>query len=413
MTSDAERLLARIAALEATVRTLEEQLRADGSADERSAADSDELRLANERIILAGLRAQEDAASAEREFTQLNALLSGLAEGVIVCDSAGDVLLANRAASDIVGPAASRFFPGPDTPFRLQRLDGMTLPHAEWPLPRVLGGEEFADEECVLLAGVQAPRRISFSANAVRNLNGHVALAIVTCRDVTELRRLEQMRQEYAALISHDLRAPLTTILGHGQRLRRRSVEVADADAVNSADAIVTSAGRMNVMIQDLLESSYLESSTFKVTRAPIDPAAHVASVISRLDESDQKRFSIGSEPIDPVYADAELFERVIGNLLTNAGKYSPPETPVHVRVQAVADEVRISVTDEGIGISPEDNDHLFDRYYRSKAAAAGRSGYGLGLYIARLIMEAHGGRIWVESELGRGSTFVVAFPRV
>jgi two-component system, NtrC family, sensor histidine kinase KinB len=163
-------------------------------------------------------------------------------------------------------------------------------------------------------------------------------------------------------------------------------------------------------MIQELLESSRLESGTVPLRTEPVELVRLVDDVVDRV-ASDRVSVRALAGGVS-VSADAGQVERVLANLVTNALKYSPPGAPVVVRVERADGEAVVSVTDRGARIAPERLARLFQRLTRLRAGSSAEvEGIGLGLYIARLIVEAHGGRIWAESDVGTGSTFHVSLP--
>ncbi len=168
----------------------------------------------------------------------------------------------------------------------------------------------------------------------------------------------------------------------------------------------------MNVMIQDLVDMARLEAGHLTLNRVSINLSSYLADLKVRLaDDLDMKRINIQvSANLPSVSADHNRLERIFTNLLSNALKYSPPDSEVTVTARQLDGQMEISVIDRGVGIDPEDIHHMFQRYYRAKGARK-TEGLGLGLYITRMLVEAHGGRIWVESELGVGSTFSFTLP--
>jgi len=234
---------------------------------------------------------------------------------------------------------------------------------------------------------------------------------VVVVRNITERKRTEQLREEYVHIISHDLRSPLTVALGRAQMIQRAPGK---PDSVRkSADAIVTSLQRLNAMIQDLVDSTRLEIGQMKPKLRPVDLRSFILDLKERLAgtlEAERIHVSV-PEGLPPVSADPVQLERILMNLLTNALKYSAPGTPVTVSVAQRDGQVVTSVIDQGRGIPPEDLPHLFERFFRSRLARQQREGLGLGLYITKMLVEAHGGRIWVQSELGKGSTFSFTLP--
>ena len=384
----------------------------------RERAASNELREANQRLLLAGLRAEEQFEEAVGQVAHLNALLESLHEAVTIVDVTGRPLLMNPAARALFGepPPTSRALRKAALSLDQRRLDDTPLPPDEWPITRALRGERFNDEELILIRPDGARLRLLSSGSAIRD-NGQVLLAIVVHRDVTALRLLEQTKEDYLALISHDLRAPLTAIQAEAQLLERQLAHDGNVDSayVKRTTSIVANARRMNAMIHELLESSRLESGTMAIQLRPFEIVPLLGGLVDRVGfERVRVQVSPTLSADGPVMvsADPERIERVLMNLITNALKYSPPSMPVVVGAEQGRDEVIVSVADQGAGIPPEELSRLFQRFTRGRAGPkADDLGLGLGLYIARLMVEAHGGRIQAESEVGKGSTFSFSVP--
>jgi signal transduction histidine kinase len=229
-----------------------------------------------------------------------------------------------------------------------------------------------------------------------------------------QARRQAALREDYVALISHDLRGPLTNILGRADllaaSLARSSSQLEEEQ--RNVEAIRKSARQLKVMIQDLVDTVRLESGNIVLRPAPADIVAIVRDVVDGILSREEQRRALVEvgDQIPLALVDRDRIQRVVSNLLTNALKYSPQAEPVAVRVAAQDGQVLVSVTDRGVGIAPQDLAQLFEKYYRPETSR-GTEGLGLGLYIARLIVEATGGRIWAESELARGSTFNFTLP--
>jgi signal transduction histidine kinase len=244
-------------------------------------------------------------------------------------------------------------------------------------------------------------------------------------KDVTERKRMEAEREGLMAeremflhTISHDLRTPLTVIQGYAQLLRDTLEREGCGESSGlMCDEVLKGAQRMNRMIEELVDMARLEGGKLvpKVSALPLD--AFVQQLLGRLQgvrlkgclETDRLTVEI---PVDlpPVLVDPDLLERILLNLLSNAMKYSPPESPIRLQARRTDGEVLVSVVDQGIGIAPEDQPRLFERFCRPKGVRRADS-VGLGLYITRMLVEAHGGRIRVESELGKGSTLSFTLP--
>ncbi|MGI5837379.1 MAG: MASE3 domain-containing protein [Chloroflexota bacterium] len=228
-----------------------------------------------------------------------------------------------------------------------------------------------------------------------------------------QLRAVLEQQEDLVRMVSHDLRSPLTAVQGQAQllaRMLKRSEQ--GAPLLRSAESIVVSARRMNSMIQDLVDMARMESNQMQLNRVPIALRDYLLELERRLEgvfEIDRLRMDI-AEDLPRVFADPDRLERIFTNLLSNALKYSSSDTEVAVKVEVVDGMVKISVIDRGPGIGPDDLPNMFQRYYRAMGTRRA-DGLGLGLYITRMLVESHGGRIWVDSEVGKGSTFSFTLP--
>ncbi|TAK36601.1 MAG: PAS domain-containing protein [Chloroflexota bacterium] len=368
--------------------------------------------------VLARKQVEELAARAKRHTAQMSALLKSLKSAVVVVDASGQIVLRNEAVRTLSGVpdelASSIQSIHSYDHARLFWLDGRTIPFEQWPATRLLRGEEFVEEEYILERQDGSRCRVVSSGSVVLDEQGKMTLGIVVSRDVTELRQLEQVREECISLISHDLRTPLTVIIGYAGLLRR-AIAASDQERLSkSVEAIYTNGKRMDTMIQELVESVRLEAGTLELQREPVSLPHLVQEVVEQSIEPDSAarvRVQVPDLDFPIVNGDRARLQRMLVNLLTNALKYSAPDQPVELVLSSSDHEVEVSVIDRGIGIEPDDLPHLFERFYRTGNAFQKAIGLGLGLYITRLLAEAHGGRIWAESEAGRGSTFSFTLP--
>jgi signal transduction histidine kinase len=221
--------------------------------------------------------------------------------------------------------------------------------------------------------------------------------------------RADQHRADLVRMLSHDVRTPLNVLVNHAFLARRRA---STAEAVRSAEVISTSARRIAAMIDDLVDAMNLEAGQLSLATRALDFPEFARELKERLaDALPVDRVEVAAAPgLPPVEADPDRLERIVVNLLANALKYAPGPSPVRLEAIPRGGEVHITVRDEGPGIAPEDLPHVFDRFYRS-ASVRGTEGLGLGLYICRKLVDAHGGRIWVESRAGVGSEFHLTLP--
>ena len=237
--------------------------------------------------------------------------------------------------------------------------------------------------------------------------------AITTFADVTQLLELQQEREDITRAISHDLRGPLTVILGHAQILDQQIRKSQMQRWLFSTEAIVFAATQMNSMIRDLVDSIRMESHQLELNAVPVDLAKLMNDMkdrLARVLETERVRIE-GPQNLPLVAGDPDRLERILMNLLTNALKYSDAESEVVVSFSLAGDDVITSVSDRGDGIAREELSRLFTRYGKPKAQRRRRDSLGLGLYITKGLVEAHGGRIWVESQVGQGSTFSFSVP--
>jgi signal transduction histidine kinase len=254
---------------------------------------------------------------------------------------------------------------------------------------------------------------LSGSAAPVDTEDGQRLGVVGTYTDITCLHELQKERDLYLHTISHDLRTPLTVIQGYAQVLLDLSAREGAGEQTRPVCAeILKGTRKMSRMIEDLVETARLEGGKL----VPEKTFLEVDSFVRQLAQDqpgviDRDRLRIeATEDLPPVQADPHLLERILLNLLTNAQKYSPPGSPVRLTVRQGEGEILVSVSDTGQGIEPKDQPHIFERFYRPEGRRQ-RDSVGLGLYITRKLVESHGGRIWVESEPDKGSTFFFTLP--
>lgn len=245
---------------------------------------------------------------------------------------------------------------------------------------------------------------------AIRWWNGQL-VRLEIAFDITERKKTEEFREQYVGLVGHDLRNPLYGILLHARSLKRSLSGKGLADECASADQVIAAVQTMDTLIADLLETVRLESGKLELRAELIDLRSWVPRVVRRVTPANQRaRVALGhGRGRVKTLADPRRLERVVDNLLGNALKYSG-DGSVGVSVRQQQSEAIVSVIDHGVGVSREDLPKLFQRFYRA-ANTRGVPGLGLGLYSARLIVEAHGGRIWAESQAGQGTQFHFALP--
>ncbi len=358
---------------------------------------------------------QQLAVEAHRRAAELDATIASMVDGVVIYNKTGEFRRMNPAAERILGFSAldrakslvERF-----AILRAETPDGTPIGVEDRPVARGLRGETVQPTTVIWHLPNGKNVWVSICGAPIRADDGSVLGAVFTFRDITEQHKLEELREDYVRMTSHDLRQPLTTILGQAQLLHRLLSRQGLEREAKSAEAIVGSAERMTTMIHDMVESVRLEAGALTLRLVPTDLGRLVHKIVERFGLAEERariRIEVAAE-LAPIPLDADRAEQAIVNLIANACKYSPPGSPVLVRVERGEHEAIIAVVDQGQGIPAANIPFLFQRFYRARAGDK-IEGLGLGLYITRLIVEAHGGRIWVESEEGKGSRFAFTLP--
>ncbi len=226
---------------------------------------------------------------------------------------------------------------------------------------------------------------------------------------------LDRQKDEFLSIAAHELRTPMTAMKGYAQLLQRRAREMPDADRwMRPLHTIDQQVDRMTDLVERLLDVSRIQLGRLELTLQPMDLIRMVEEATAEAQMSTDKHQIEMVAPLSELQGrwDGSRLQQVISNLLSNAIRYSPNGGRIEVRVAFEQAEAVVSVKDEGTGIPPEAIPHLFERNYRAaEAARANAGGLGLGLYVAKGIIDAHGGSISVRSEPGKGSCFYVALP--
>jgi len=238
---------------------------------------------------------------------------------------------------------------------------------------------------------------------------------VVVVQDITERVAVEQMREDLTDMIVHDLRNPLSNIVS-SLRLMRDAIVGGDETLPMPQLLHVATRGceRLFRLVDSVLDLRHLEAAEVELAKAPVNPRKLVEEIAEQMQPSAlsrKQRLEVQAAPgVPDVPADRELLFRVLNNLLDNAIKFTPTEGHIELRVEQAGASVLFTVSDDGPGIPPEHCDHIFDRFFRLETAADSK-GSGVGLAFCKLAVEAHGGRIWVESKLGQGATFCFTLP--
>ena len=366
--------------------------------------------------VIANARRHRDE---QRARAGLETLINTSPVGVVVFDvSKGAAVSFNREGRRIVDGLCS---PG-QAPADLlglltvRRADGSEFSLEEFPLSRVLGtGETIRAEEIVMWVPDGRSVSVLLNATPIRGGDGQVESVVVTMQDMTAVQETERLRAEFLAMVSHELRMPLTSIRGAATVLLDAAPDLDPAEMRQFHRIIVDRADHMRELIGDLLDVARIETGALPVDPEPLEVAALVDRARNAfISSGGRDDLAIDIEPgLPPVVADRRRIVQVIGNLLSNAARHSPESSIIKVRAVRVGVHVEVSVADPGRGIPAEDLPRLFRKFSRrDDPDTAGDT--GLGLAICKGIVEAHGGRIWAESDgPGLGARFVFTLPVV
>lgn len=292
--------------------------------------------------------------------------------------------------------------------------DGVTpLTREEMPTHRASLGEEFDDFRLWIGHDRLTNRALSVSARSVRDERGTVTGAALAYNDVTDFMRALRVKDEFVASVSHELRTPLTSISGYVSLLLER--EDLPAEVASQLGVVERNTDRLRRLVADLLQTAAVDEGPMHVVRTRTDVSAVVREAVrAATPQAEAAQIEVEVDVPDSLSAlvDRQRMAQVVDNLVSNALKYTPAGGHVRIQLGVDGDRLELAVTDTGIGIEAADRSRLFTRFFRARQAEE-RSiqGVGLGLSITRAIVESHGGRIEVDSEIGRGSTFRVRIP--
>ncbi|HEV8579438.1 MAG TPA: ATP-binding protein [Thermoanaerobaculia bacterium] len=372
-----------------------------GRANRVAVPDEDELAALAMALNRLAATAEEQFEAVSKERDRLQEILASMSEGVLVVGPDARALMINPAfyrlfdlAGDFIGRPVLEIIRHPG----LARLVEDTLRLGE---PQSGQIELTAPERRTLLLASAA-------------LSGGARGAVVAARDTTELTRVADMRRDFVANVSHELKTPLAAIRGYAETLRDGALEEPPT-ARRFTERILNQCQRLQELLDDLLTLSRLEGVASSLELEPVDLHALVRRAVELLAATArEKRVEIAVEesPVPPLLGDADGLERLLLNLLGNAIKYNRPDGKVTVKLARTDGQAILEVGDTGIGIAPEAIPRIFERFYRvDKGRAREEGGTGLGLAIVKHVAQAHGGQVEVESRLGHGSTFRVKLP--
>jgi len=376
----------------------------------------EELRLFSQELERRVQQRTEDLAAAllaqEAEALRRQSILESMADGVIVVNTSGQVTLANQAAAQILGREVQHFIgwdttglvPGDNTDLctRLGHFIGESI----FPRPKR------RPQRQVLEAGEQA---IQVHLSPVITASDEFLGAVAVFRDISQEMEVNRAKTKFVNEVAHELRAPLTSIKGYVD-LILEDEDYTKEEIYEWLRVVQANSNRLSQLIADLLDVSRIEAGKITIRQEPVDLVSAINEVLTTFQgQATAKQLRLSSFVPDDellILGDQDRVIQVLNNLVSNAIKYTPDGGQVLVSAQRQQHMVRVDVVDSGIGLSPADQQRLFEKFFRADHPLVRQvAGTGLGLSIAKGIVEMHGGRIWVESQLGAGSMFSFTLP--
>ena len=376
--------------------------------------------------------------AAELERHRLELIISSMAEALLITDAQGSITSLNRSAQQLFTQAQVDVGSGTTTSLRtLAASSNVTwLYDLANIIDQALAGNTVMNQELIAgTYGETVPLTLSISAAPLHDTSRaqtHPLGVVAVLNDVTSHKQIEKLKDEFVSVVSHELRTPLTAIKGYTQHLVRRldrrlremrqaqkdsvpsTIELPESYDLRSLNIVQSQTEHLERLVNDLLDLSRVQWGELHLQYSTFYLADVLAECVRSAQVSaEQHTIYLDIQVQDSkIAADQLRISQVIGNILDNAVKFSPQGGQVTVKLQQRDNDYLVSVIDQGIGVSPEYFDHIFERFYRVRNIVSRQySGIGLGLYVARAIVEAHGGNIWLSSNSGIGSTFYFTLP--
>ncbi len=355
--------------------------------------------------MLRQLNSKIDIITAER--SQIQAILSSMIEGVLAVDSSGHIVSINKTAANLL---------------KINETNGkgrsieevIRNPHFQQYIRNTIDNKQPAETDGLVLD--EDGRFLQLYGSHLTDNKGNKNGAVLVLHDITRTRRLEEVRRDFVANVSHELKTPITSIKGFVETLQDGAIDNPE-EAKRFLEIIARHAERLNAIVDDLLSLSVLEEDIDKrrlsFENADLKPLLISTAELAKM-KADQKNIAIEVTCEENISAqiNAALIEQAILNLVDNAIKYSPNDSKITVNSQKTGGEITIKVSDQGPGIPKEHLSHIFERFYVvDKSRSRKLGGTGLGLSIVKHIAQVHGGYITVESQVNKGSTFIIHLP--
>jgi PAS domain S-box-containing protein len=343
----------------------------------------------------------------ERKRALLQTVLDSVPVGIASIRRDGSWDVANDAVRELLGGPIDLREGSHEVLPRVSLADGTPAEFRDLPSRRAFEGERVDWQEYRLQRDGETIT-VRASAVPIRGADGSVEAAVVVAEDIETEKQLERLRQAWISVVTHDLRQPIGVIKMQASMGCCRSGE--DCRGMRT---IQRNAARLERMVSDLLDFAQVEAGRLRIEHGEVDLSELVLTAVEAARACSDAQISVHvSGEVPPLRGDAQRIEQILENLISNAVKYRSPDTPIAIEIDVREDETMVSVVNEGEGIPEAHRERLFDRFHRAEGARERAPGLGLGLYITRGLVEAHGGHIWVESTPGHRTAFRFTLPR-
>lgn len=354
----------------------------------------------------------------EAAHADLLATVETVPAALMIFNTDGSVRLRNRAATDVFGiePQNPELRHSYWTRFKRIAKDGSLIPPDKWISSRALAGEAMINQELEIHHPDGRVFPILASGAPLRNDLGHVAGAVVAFQDISRLREVDRMKSEFVSIVSHELRTPLTSIRGSVQLVLDDPTAVANPEHQQLLQIALSNCERLVRIINDILDVAKIESGNITLHPKPVNVADIVRQSIQVVEgPARAARVTLDARlpaRLRPVMVDPDRIVQALVNLLSNAVKFAPQGSTISITAAGSENTITLAVSDQGEGIAPENLHRLFQKFQQVDSSSSRRKGgTGLGLAITKALVEQHGGRIFVDSEVTKGTRFSFTLP--
>lgn len=348
------------------------------------------------------------------EKKRLQAILEQLPVGVMVTDIHGTTVHSNKQSDVILGMEMDGKTNDEIRPLGVSKYNGSQISPSKWPLSQALTtGKAVVGKEFSLTRTDGKMIHLQISASPIHNHEGEMLAVASIINDITPQKEIDERKDDFVNMASHELKTPITSMKLYLQSLRKRLAQLNDPKAEMTLSRIIYQTDRLQELVSELLDVSRLQTGKLTLNKESFCLNTLINETVEELSAaSKNQHLIVESAPKIVVFADRFRLYQVLTNLITNAIKYSPQNSNIHITLKKQTRSATISVQDFGVGIPKAEQKKIFNRLYQvTDPKKKTFAGLGMGLYISKEIVKRHKGRIWVKSSPGKGSTFYVSLP--